>query len=334
MLNEIKIADFQNSAGSIQDIVLTYQTFGRDIGSAPLVLVTHALTGNSTLTGANGWWKEIVGHEKLINTEIYTVLALDMPGNGFNGDPSNLITNYKEFTLKDIAKLYSLIFKELEITQFYAGIGGSLGGALLWEIAAQNPSLFKHLIPIAADYKSTQWVKALCKVQDSILINSNSPVEDARMHAMTFYRTPESLKEKFNDSQNMNSNVENWLEYHGRKLEERFQLKAYKLMNHLLTTVNISDSSNNHIQVAAKISSDIHIVTVNSDGLFLANENWDTYVALSMVKSNVFISEIRSIHGHDAFLIEYAQLSQFLKPIFKLNTSHNEKDKYSALRSR
>ena len=334
MLKEIKIADFQNSAGSIQDIVLTYQFFGRDLGSAPLVLVTHALTGNSTITGEFGWWKELIGKDKLIDSKHYTVLAFDMPGNGFSGDPSHLITNYKEFTLKDIAKLYSIAFKKLEITEIYAGIGGSLGGALLWEIAAQNLLLFKHLIPIAADYKSTQWVKALCKVQDSILINSRSPIEDARMHAMTFYRTPESLKEKFNDLFLANNTVENWLEYHGKKLEARFQLKAYKLMNHLLTTVDISDNSNDLIDVAAKISGDIHFVTVNSDGLFLANENWDTYVALSMVKSNVFISEIISIHGHDAFLIEYAQLAQFLKPIFKSNKSANEKDKYSALRSR
>ncbi len=334
MLNEIKISDFRNSAGSIQDIVLTYQTFGKEVGSAPLILVTHALTGNSTITGEYGWWKDLIGKDKLIDINLYTVLAFDMPGNGFSGNLTHLITNYKEFTLKDIAKLYSKAFEKLEITEIYAGIGGSIGGALLWEIAAQNLLLFKHLIPIAADYKTTQWVKALCKVQDSILLNSNSPVEDARMHAMTFYRTPESLKEKFNDSRLVNNNVENWLEYHGKKLEARFQLKAYKLMNHLLTTVDISDTPNNFIDVAAKISGDIHIVTVNSDGLFLANENWETYVALSIVKRNVFISEIRSIHGHDAFLIEYEQLIQFLTPIFKLNKIQNEKDKYNTLRSR
>lgn len=334
MLNEIKISDFINSAGSIQDIVLTYQTFGKEVGSAPLILVTHALTGNSTITGEYGWWKDLIGQNKLIDLNLYTLLAFDMPGNGSSGDPSHLINNYKEFTLKDIANLYSIAFKKLEITEVYAGIGGSIGGALLWEIAAQNLLLFKHLIPIATDYKSTQWVKALCKVQDSILLNSNSPVEDARMHAMTFYRTPESLKEKFNNSKLVNNKVENWLEYHGKKLEARFQLKAYKLMNHLLSTVDISDTTNNFIDVAAKISADIHIVTVNSDGLFLANENWETYVALSMVKSNVFISEIRSIHGHDAFLIEYEQLTQFLTPIFKLNKIQNEKDKYSTLRSR
>tara|TARA_R100000935_G_C2834039_1_gene166950 strand:+ start:673 stop:1677 length:1005 start_codon:yes stop_codon:yes gene_type:complete len=334
MLNEIKIPSFKNSEGSTQDIILTYQTFGKVIGSAPLVLVTHALTGNSTITGEYGWWKDLIGKDKLIDINLYTVLAFDMPGNGFSGDLTHLITNYKEFTLKDIAKLYSIAFKKLEITEIYAGIGGSIGGALLWEIATQNLLLFKHLIPIAADYKSTQWVKALCKVQDSILLNSKAPVEDARMHAMTFYRTPESLKEKFNDSKLGTNNVEDWLEFHGKKLEARFQLKAYKLMNHLLTTVDISDTSNDFIDVAAKIPGDIHIVTVNSDGLFLANENWETYVALSMLKSNVFISEIRSIHGHDAFLIEYEQLTQFLTPIFKLNKIQNEKDKYSALRSR
>ncbi len=337
MLQEITISGFTNSAGTLQNISFTYQIFGRELGEAPIVLINHSLTGNSQITGKTGWWNTIVGEGKSIDPRNYTILALDMPGNGFDGKPSNLLHNYREFTLLDIAKIQSLALKKLQITEIFAGIGGSIGGALVWELAVLEPGLIQNVIPIAADYKTTQWVKALCKVQDQILNNSAEPVKDARMHAMTFYRSPQSLSAKFSPTPNQNLDswdVEDWLEHHGTKLEERFELAAYKLKNHLLTTIDISNGSGDYINSAAKIEGTIHIITVNSDGFFLADENWETYVNLSLIKENINIYEIKSIHGHDAFLIENAQLSGFLKPILNSNKTQNKESKHSALWSR
>ncbi|MCF4101981.1 alpha/beta fold hydrolase [Gillisia sp. M10.2A] len=336
MLQEIKISNFKNSSGNSQDIFLTYQIFGRELGSAPVILVNHALTGNSSVTGPHGWWNEIIGDGKSIDTQNFSVLAFDMPGNGYSGNSTHLIHNYKEFQLRDIAKIYDEALRILNISEIFAGIGGSIGGALLWELAALNPELIKNVIPVATDYKVTQWVKALCKVQDSILNNSNNPISDARMQAMTFYRSPESLKQKFDPTTQIqpsgNWNIEGWLEYHGKKLEDRFQLASYKLMNHLLTTIDISNNTHDHISSALKIKGNIHIVTVNSDGFFLANENWESYVNLSLSKKNIKISEIRSIHGHDAFLIEHAQIKTILDPIFHINKNKHEKDTHCSLR--
>ncbi len=337
MLQEITISGFTNSAGTLQTIRFTYQIFGLELGEAPIVLINHSLTGNSQITGKTGWWNAIVGEGKSIDPRNYTILAFDMPGNGFDRKPSNLLHNYKEFTLLDIAKIQSLALKKLEITEIFAGIGGSIGGALLWELAVLEPNLIRHVIPIAADYKATQWVRALCKVQDQILNNSAEPVKDARMHAMTFYRSPQSLSAKFSPTPNQNLDswdVEDWLEHHGNKLEERFDLATYKLKNHLLTTIDISNGSGDYINSAAKIEGTIHIVTVNSDGFFLADENWETYVNLSLIKENIHIYEIKSIHGHDAFLIENSQLSGFLKPIFNSNKTQHEESKSRALWNR
>jgi homoserine O-acetyltransferase len=283
------------------------------------------LTGNSNVCGNEGWWNDLIGENKCIDTNVYTVLAFNIPGNGYDGNSNNLIENYKDFTARDIAQLFLEGLKQLEIQKLFAVIGGSVGGGISWELAALQTNLIEHLIPIATDWKSTDWLIANCHIQDALLNNSSKPLEDARMHAMTLYRTPESLTSKFRRSEKSNTvfNVESWLDYHGEALTTRFNLSAYKLMNHILRTIDITKGRTSFNDVVSKISSNIHIVTINSDLFFKAEENWETYVDLKLIKENVCIDEIKSIHGHDAFLIEFAQLSKFLAPIFETQISRN-----------
>jgi homoserine acetyltransferase len=79
--------------------------------------------------------------------------------------------------------------KALSVDQLFAVIGGSLGGGIAWEMAAINPKITKHLIPVASDWKSTDWIIANCLIQEQFLLNSSQPLHDARLHAMLCYRT-------------------------------------------------------------------------------------------------------------------------------------------------
>lgn len=85
---------------------ITYQLFGKPLGTAPIVLVNHALTGNSLVAGTSGWWNQLIGKNSTINTEHFTILAFDIPGNGYDDINENLIKNYKYFSTKIIAKLF------------------------------------------------------------------------------------------------------------------------------------------------------------------------------------------------------------------------------------
>jgi len=86
LLRHIKIKDFTTEASIlIPEINLSYQVFGKKLGTAPVVLINHALTGNSNVAGKEGWWQDVVGDKKAINTEVYTILSLNIPGNGFDG---------------------------------------------------------------------------------------------------------------------------------------------------------------------------------------------------------------------------------------------------------
>ena len=305
--------------GFLLNIELSYQIFGQPIGNSPIVLVNHALTGNSNVAGENGWWTSLIGINKTIDTEIFTILAFNIPGNGYDGEARNLILNYKDYTVADIASIFWNGLSQLKIEKLFAVIGGSLGGGIAWEMAKLEPSKIENLIPIATDWKGTDWVIANVLVQDNILNNSSNPIEDARAHAMLLYRTPESFKEKFRRGLVSNSDefvIERWLKNHGAKLKTRFELSSYKLMNHLLKTIAVANTDTEFVWLAKSITANIHIISINSDVFFTAKENQISFEHLSVLKNNVWYHEIKSIHGHDAFLIEFEQLNKLLKPVF------------------
>lgn len=316
----ISIQNFITESGAIyKTINLSYQVFGPALATAPVVLVNHALTGNSQVTGEKGWWSAIVGDYKVIDTRNYSVLAFNIPGNGFDNE---LITNYLDFNARDIARLFLEGIKALKIQQLYAIIGGSIGGGIAWEMIALQPEITQNLIPIATDWKSTDWMIANCFAQERILQNSSKPIEDARIQAMLMYRTPASFKAKFNRTINKELsifNIESWLDHHGKKLQERYQLAAYKMMNQLLKTIDITRNSDDFAAFASKIKASIHIIAIDSDLFFTANENQETYLELAKHQKSITYQEILSPHGHDAFLIEYKQLEKILAPLFQGN---------------
>ena len=317
-LNEIKIIDFKTESGEIiPSINLSYQLFGKQLGDAPIILVNHALTGNSNLTGKNGWWKEVIGKDKAINTKKFSIISFNIPGNGFC---SNEFYSPNKFHLGDIANLFILAIEKLKIKKLHSIIGGSIGGCLTWEIAAKKPSLAKFIIPVASDWKARDWLIANLYLQDRILNNSKNPVQDARIHAMTFYRSPKSLNKRFERSFNESKeiyNVESWLDHHGTKLNERFSLNSYKIMNQLLRSTDITRGGKDFVKIASNIRSEIHLICVDSDIFFLPDDDRKTFTLLSKSKKNIFYHEINSIHGHDAFLIETKQISNIFTKIFK-----------------
>jgi homoserine O-acetyltransferase len=91
-------------------------------------------------------------------------------------------------------------------------------------------------------------------------------------------------------------------------------------MNQLLKTIDITRNSADFEALISKTNASIHIIGINSDLFFTPKENLETFQELKKFKDNVFYSEIDSVHGHDAFLIEYKQLDHLLADIFKAET--------------
>jgi len=314
-----KITIKNHNANQQENIQLYFEVFGKVINSAPTILVNHALTGNSLVCGEKGWWKNLIGPNKTIDTNKYCIIAFNVPGNGYDGDEKNIITDYKNQSTKKIAELFWKALNLLDIEKLYAIIGGSLGGAIAWEMAIQQPNKIQKLIPIACTKKASDWLIGNVLIQDEILNQTNKPIEIARMHAMLLYRTPESINKKFENSYNEKENryqIESWLNYHGKALNQRFQLKSYKLMNHLLKTIGSETSEKDLEKFIKTTTTQIVMISIDSDYMFTEKEQRKTF---ELIKNNGNKNEyhvINSVHGHDAFLIEYNQLSKLLNNHF------------------
>lgn len=313
----ISLPELTTHTGAVyRDFNVHYQVFGQDYTKAPVVLVNHSLTSDAAVTGINGWWSEIIGPELTIDSNHFSVIAFNIPGNGIKG---NCIKTYTDFHTGDIALIFYEALQLLGINTLYAIIGGSIGGGIAWEMAALYPKFSNYLIPIAADWKASDWIIANTFLQKRILQNSSDPLRDARIHAMLTYRTPVSFEQRFDRTINKVLglfNIESWLIHHGNKLHDRFELDAYIMMNHLLGSIDIGRGGRNIEELIKNISAEIHLVAIDSDLFFAAEEDRKTFKRIKALKENIFYHEIHSIHGHDAFLIENKSVATILKKIF------------------
>ena len=90
-------------------------------------------------------------------------------------------------------------------------------------------------------------------------------------------------------------------------------------MNHFLASINITRNKLSFEKIVKSISSNVHLIAIDSDLFFTAAEDQKTWKRAKKVKENIYYHEIKSIHGHDAFLIENETVSKILNSIFKSN---------------
>lgn len=311
MLQFLSIPSYTTEAGvELKDYRLSYEVAGPTLGSAPIVLVHHALTGNSSVAGPEGWWAQLIGPGQTIDSKHYTILAFNIPGNAYDGRDCPLALG---FSLRDVAELFGLGLRQLGIETIDTIIGASLGGALSLQLGFLYPRLARQIICIASDYRASDWLLAQTMVQRQILEHSSHPIEDARIHAMLCYRTPASLNLRFGGQVSQRtpelSAIEDWLGYHGRTLASRFSLNAYRVMTSLTGSIRICQKDSE----LSRIKSIIRLVSIESDLLFTHDRAETLHRSLLVNKPDSTLDVIYSIHGHDAFLMEYEQLNAIVQ---------------------
>ncbi len=309
-MNKKTIPKYLTRHFSDETCEISYQWTGNVNEVKPVVVILHALTGNSRVTGKDGWWKEIVGKNKTIDCNKYNILSIDTLGNGYATNTHLHIHSIEKVGVNDVAKINLWLLDKLQLTTVHSLIGGSLGGAIAWEMWKENPELFSKLISIGANPFEDHWIKGITFLKKNLLQENESGYKQARMWSMLFYRNALGVDSKFNQS---SQSIENWLTYHGNSLKNRFSKKSYQIMNHLLGSIGKGSDKDQYLKASQKSNTQIVVISISSDWLFHPQHQIEWTEEIKQVHKNITHHSLESIHGHDAFLIEFEKLEKIIE---------------------
>ena len=337
----------------LKNVVIRYETFGElNEAGSNAILVLHALTGDAHVTGRHnaeetkpGWWAEMVGPGKPVDTDRYFVICSNVLG-GCSGSTGPTSINpdtgkrynldFPVITISDMVRAQKRLIDHLGIKKLLAVIGGSMGGMQVLEWAIQYPDAVQSAVAIATTAQlSSQsiafdWVGREAIKYDPVW-NGGDYAEQperglatARMLAHITYLSDRSMARKFGRKLQQTTDysydfdynfaVESYLEHQGQRFVERFDANSYLYITRAMDYFDPAGRCGGSLTGAfAGIKSEFLVVSFSSDWLFTTGESRRIVNALLANRCKVSFCEIASDYGHDAFLLETDRLCPMVK---------------------
>ncbi len=326
---------------------LVYETYGElNTEKSNAILICHALSGNHHAAGfhensrkSEGWWNELIGPGKTIDTNRFFVVCSNNIGgcHGSTGPTSiNPKTNeqygpdFPIVTVADWVNSQALFSDQLGIDVWAAIIGGSLGGMQALEWSTRFPDRLQHAILAASSSKLTAQNIAFNEVARQAIRrdpefyagryfdHNAKPVNGlrvARMLGHITYLSDDMMAEKFGralqDKQLIDFSydaefaVESYLRYQGDRFADQFDANTYLLMTKALDYFDPAKSHDDNLSDALKTAkANFLVMSFTSDWRFSPERSREIVKALQDNRLNVSYAEINAPQGHDAFLMQ------------------------------
>jgi homoserine O-acetyltransferase/O-succinyltransferase len=326
-------------------IDVAYETYGTlNAEGTNAIIICHALSGNAHVAGWHkqegknpGWWDNMVGPGKGIDTNKYFVVCSNFLG-GCSGTTGPVSINpatgkrygldFPVFTIADIVKVQKLLLDSLGIKKVLAAIGGSMGGMQALQWAIEYPDIVKSCLAIATTtHLSAQAIAFDAVGRNAILADKNfaegeylpTAVPDkglaiARMIGHITYLSEQSMRDKFGRELRSAKDysydfgpefsVETYLDYQGEKFVERFDANSYLYITKAMDYFSLPRDYGSLEKAFSRTNSRFLIVSFTSDWLFTPHESQSMVSALLANGKDVSYCNIESPYGHDAFLLE------------------------------
>ncbi len=324
---------------------LVFETYGQlNAAGSNAILICHALSGHHHVAGryseddkAAGWWDNMIGPGKPIDTNHFFVVGVNNLG-GCHGStgPSSIDpatgqpwgSRFPVVTVPDWVTAQARLADRLGVARWAAVIGGSLGGMQALQWAINYPDRVANALVIASAPKlSAQNIAFNDVARQAIITDPDFCGGDfyaqgtiprrglrlARMLGHITYLSDDGMGEKFGRmlrsgeykfGYDVEFEIESYLRYQGDKFSDYFDANTYLLMTKALDYFDpAKDYDGDLVAALQRATASFMVASFTSDWRFSPERSRETVKALIAAGKRVSYAEIESVHGHDAFLM-------------------------------
>jgi len=347
------------SGATLADYQLTYETYGAlNADKSNAVLVCHALNASHHVAGLDadgkeGWWDNLVGPGKPLDTERFFVIGVNNPGSCFGstgpmhvnpatGKPYG--ADFPVVTVEDWVDAQARLVERLGITQLAGVLGGSLGGmqALAWTL--RYPDRVRHCIGIATAPNLSAENIAFNEIARRAIITDpdyhgghyyahgvvpRRGLTIARMIGHVTYLSDDVMGEKFGRKlrngkgalsfgYDVDFEIESYLRYQGDKFSDYFDANTYLLITRALDYFDPGAAHGGDlVRTFADVRARFLLISFTTDWRFSPARSREIVKALVANTKRVSYAEIDAPHGHDAFLLDDPRYHGVLRTTFE-----------------
>ncbi|QKS87866.1 homoserine O-acetyltransferase MetX [Curtobacterium flaccumfaciens] len=345
--------------GRLPSVRVAYETWGTlNATRDNAVLVLHALTGDSHVAGdpgpghrTAGWWGDVVGPGRAIDTDRWFVIAPNMLGGcqGTTG-PSSVSPSGAEWgarfpfvTVRDQVEVQAQLADRLGIETFAAVVGGSMGGMHALEFAVSHPARVQRLAVLASTAQTTADQIAANSLQRAAIQmdpafaggdyfeaeageGPHRGLSLARRMALMTYRASDELNSRFARSWQSDVSplgddgrfsVESYLDFHGNKFTRRFDASSYVTLTYAMDSHDVGAGRGGVSAALGLVTARTLVVGISSDRLFPVEDQHRIAAGVPDALDGDTAAVIESEFGHDGFLIEHEQVGAHLRRLLE-----------------
>ncbi|MGA0807479.1 MAG: homoserine O-succinyltransferase MetX [Burkholderiaceae bacterium] len=339
---------------------LAYETYGHlNAEKSNAVLICHALNASHHVAGRRadnpediGWWDNMVGPGKPVDTNVFFVIGVNNLGSCFGSTgPTSLNPatgepyggDFPVVTVEDWVQAQAHLADALGIERFAVVMGGSLGGMQAMQWAISYPKRIAHAVVIASTPRLSAQNIAFNEVARRAIITDpdfcgghfykenkipKRGLAVARMIGHITYLSDDDMAQKFGRSLRQRQDysydfgvdfeIESYLRYQGEKFSSYFDANSYLLITKALDYFDPSQKTQGNLaQAFASVESEFLVVSFSTDWRFPPERSHEIVTALMQTNRRVVYAEVDAPHGHDAFLMDDPKYHGLVRSYFQ-----------------
>jgi len=331
----------------LSELSLVFETWGTlNADNSNVILIHHALSvgSHASATKANsnkGWWQDMIGKGKAIDTSKYYVICINNLGSCLGSTGPRSINpetkalygyDFPQVTIGDMVRSQKLLMEYLNIEKLYAVIGSSKGSMLSLTWGIEYPNSLAHLVLISGSYKAYPANIANRNIQHQAIKmdpmwnggcyradQDLSGFKLARKLGLYTYRNSTEWNRRFNSHNNdisADSDIVDYMDYNAEKFSRSFDANSYLILTSAMDLFDVTKNYSSLQACFSNIKARTLVVSVDSDILFTPQQQQELFAGLKAGGVDSAYINHASSYGHDAFLVETEPFTGYISDFF------------------